>query len=395
MVSASQELPYNRRILRWARERRKLALETAAKRAAVSPEKISDWELGRSQPTVKQARGLAELYERPFLEFFAPSIPDLPTLQLVPDYRLRTLAPSTSEAVALEGVQEWAETQRLNAFDLYELVGEKPFSLAPELFATLDDKPDYAAERARKLLDFPIQEQLSLRSDKRYLLPAIIRGKIEAAGIIVLKQSGLTKAGARGMCLFTDVLPVIVVGGESPGGLAFTLSHELGHVALGESAISGPPIITHARGSHGKRVEGWCNSFAAAFLMPASAVKAHHQAPSEPQASISDPQLNSLANSFAVSRHAMLIRLTTLGLVNPTYYWRIKRRQFLAEEAELTTGGRPKYYGSRYRSTLGDKYTGLVLEALATGHIGHHSASEFMGIENPRHLEDIRVNFGL
>lgn len=52
--------------------------------------------------------------------------------------------------------------------------------------------------------------------------------------------------------------------------------------------------------------------------------------------------------------------------------------------------GRPKYYGSRYRSSLGNLYTGFVIEAWNSGRITNHSAAEYMGIKNFEHLFAIR-----
>jgi Zn-dependent peptidase ImmA (M78 family) len=127
--------------------------------------------------------------------------------------------------------------------------------------------------------------------------------------------------------------------------------------------------------------------------MPAAAIRAHPAAPQGRVEIISDDQLNALAKPFCVSRHAMLVRLVSLGLVSPWFYWRIKRPAFLREESEYKGFGRPTYYGSRFRSALGDRYTSLVIEAAETGRIGFQSAAEFMGTKNIRHFLDIRNNF--
>ena len=90
----------------------------------------------------------------------------------------------------------------------------------------------------------------------------------------------------------------------------------------------------------------------------------------------------------------MLVRLVSLEYVAPAYYWGVKRPQFLQEEAEYTAPPmRAAYYGSRYKNSLGNFYTGLVLEAWGTGAISGHNAAEFLGIKNIRHLSDIRERF--
>jgi Zn-dependent peptidase ImmA (M78 family)/DNA-binding XRE family transcriptional regulator len=394
MARSAAKIPFNTEVLRWARERLRLDAFAAAERAHVRPEKIIDWEEGRSSPTVRQARELAAVYDRPFLEFLSPAIPVFPPLKSAPDFRSYPEKPGPGELTALEGVQEWAESQRLNALDLYEELGEQPPRFDDKLRSSLNEDPERAATNVRKCLNFPIERQTELKSDVRYTFPTILRKVIESAGVLVLKQSGLSKVRTRGISLYYDVLPIIVFGNESPGGQAFTLAHEFAHVVIGQSAISGDAPLVHKKGSLKRRVEGWCNAFAAAFLMPADVVRAHSLAPKSYLSEIGNDQLGALANRFAVSKHAMLVRLVALRLVSPEHYWRVKRPIFIKEEASYSGGGRPEYYGSRYRNALGDLYTGLVLEALSTGRIGVHSASEFMGIKNVRHLVDIRENFG-
>ena len=79
-----------------------------------------------------------------------------------------------------------------------------------------------------------------------------------------------------------------------------------------------------------------------------------------------------------------------LGYVRSSYYWQIKKPQFDADERGYRSYGRATYYGSRYKSQLGDLYTGLVLEVWSTGKITNHNAAEYMGIKNISHLNDIR-----
>jgi Zn-dependent peptidase ImmA (M78 family)/transcriptional regulator with XRE-family HTH domain len=383
--------PFNSNILRWARMLGAHSYEDAAKAANVAPKRIEEWESNKSQPTVKQARKLAELYRRPFLEFFGKAVPQIDLTQLVPDFRLsKNHNHETSEKALLE-VQEWAETQRLNAIDLFELNNEVLPTTVNNLNATITQNPETAAETTRNLINFPIEEQFSFKSNDRHKFFKFLRSKVEDIGILVLKNSGLKDGGARGLCVFTSPLPVIVIGTESPSGSAFTLGHELGHIALKQSAISGLSIPRKIQDEK-SRVEKWCDSFAAAFLIPETPFR--RILPSQKKVSeISEDKIREYANKFSVSRHAMLVRLVELNLVDEDFYWDIKRPQYLKEELNLKLGGRSTYYGSRYRNSNGDLYTGLVLEAWTSGIITNHNAAEFMGIKNLRHLSDIRKYF--
>jgi Zn-dependent peptidase ImmA (M78 family) len=238
-----------------------------------------------------------------------------------------------------------------------------------------------------------MSEQCSRKGNDKAKFVVAFRNHLERVGIITMKNSGLADFGARGMCLFASPLPVIIFSKEAPTAQAFTLAHELGHVVLRESGISGP-IRSAPEKTRAKQVEDWCDAFAGAFLMPENEVAAVlHPKPRRPENMIDDGCISTVANAFCVSRHAALVRLVELGYVTEEYYWKVKRPQFIEQENAFKAGGRSEYYGSRYRSSRGDLYSGLVLEAWSNGIITNHSAAEFMGIKNLVHLDAIRDRF--
>lgn len=384
-------LPFNARLLRWAREWRGRSVAETAKRLTTAEQNIRDWEAGVKAPSVRQARMLAEFYDRAFLEFFLDEPPPVRTSVLVPDFRIHK-GEGAGDVRELQAVQAWAEEQRLNAIDLYELIGDEPPAFPEELIADVAANPDWLASEARKLCNFNIAEQLALTSQDRSSLPKTIRKAVEGLGVVVLKNSALAKHGVRGMCIFSNPLPAIVFGTEAPAAQCFTIAHELAHIILQQSALSGPPSAS-GTATPIEAIERWCDKFAGAFLIPADALASLWAKPNRPQPGIGDELLARLANTFGISKHAMLIRLVDLQYVDAGFYWNVKRPEFLQIEQEFKGGGRAKYYGSRYRSAHGDLYTGLVLEAWATGAITNHNAAEFMGIKNLQHLEDIREDF--
>ena len=223
-----QEMPINRDVLKWARKRSQLSLEEAAHSAGVNPARVQEWESGPKVPTVRQARKLAQIYDRPFLEFFAKSRPKLKEPTLVPDFRMHREVESPREKHELTLIQSGAEEVRLNALDLFELLDEEPPEIPSAAYATLSDDAEASAARVRKLVDVPIEEQLALKSSQKDSFVKTLRKKLEARGILVIKNSGLQQLGARGMCIFDTPLPVIVLTNEAPSAQAFTLAHELG-----------------------------------------------------------------------------------------------------------------------------------------------------------------------
>lgn len=382
----------NPAVLKWAREWRGRTLEEAASKFSnKSADDIAAWERGEKTPTVNQARALAAYYDRPFLELLLPQPPYLPEPVSLPDYRMQRDTLPPAKDWELKNIQQWAETQRINALDLYSEVGEQPPTVPESLFASSDDAPTDVASRSRDILGFPIESQVVMTQEQAAKLPDLLRHLFESIGVLTLKRTDLVKLKVRGICIAEFPLPVIVFTKESPSAQAFTLVHEFAHVLLKQSGISG----TMEPNLHPRDVEGWCNRFTGAFLMPETFLRdLLGPVPDRPAGRIEDADLSRVAKKLRVSPHAMLIRLVHLGYVQPDYYWNVKKPEFDSQESEYRGGGRSKYYGSRFRAAQGDLYTGLVLEAWSTGRITNHNAAEFMGIKNLTHLEAIRDRFG-
>ena len=392
-AETAPSLPYNGEVLQWARLWRGRSVEDVAQRLQTNPENIEAWEEGQTTPTVRQGRMLADYYDRSFLEFFLDNPPDLRDSELIPDFRLHSDAGEADNAREIWHIQRWAEEQRFNALDLFDMLGEEVPAFPAKLKATLESNPELIATNVREATDFPIRRQLELKGNDRRQLPTIIRSAFEDFGVLVLRRTDLGKLGVRGITIADTPLPTIVFGKEAATAQAFTLSHEFGHILLHQSGISGPPSAEDAS-THAKAVERWCDRFAGAFLIPATIMAERWAKPNEPMERVPDETLRSLALAFNVSRHAMLIRLVDLGYVEGGYYWRTMRPRFLQEESEARTGGgRPEYYGTRYVNTQGNLYTGVVLEAWERGIITNDSAAQFMGIKNLSHLDDIREGF--
>ena len=393
-AEVAPRLPYNGAMLRWAREWRGRSIKDAADRIGVDPQRLRNWEAQVSEdiPTVRQARRLAEYYERAFIEFFYDEPPTIYESSLVPDYRSHRGSDPQGNRELL-AIQHWAELQRVNALDLIEELGDVPPAFPDDLAATLDEDVEYAAVRAREVMGLKLSQQLTYTYKERQQLASILREKMEQVGVLVLRENALTNYGVSGMTIVQFPLPIIVFASEAPARSVFTLMHEFAHIVLRESAISGGDRARDTR-THDRQVEKWCDRFAAAFLVPKVELEQMRPRPTRPYSQIDDITLAAIAKHFRVSQHAMLIRLVDLQHVSPDYYWNVKRPQFLAEEANWKRRGRTKVWASRVWNQLGGLYTNLVLEALGTGKIQSHQAQTLFGVANPIHLDAIKQEFG-
>lgn len=392
-AESSLQLPYNGAMLRWARDWRGRTIDEAAERLKVDPNKVRSWEDGTDTPTVRQARDLADYYDRAFLEFFYDERPAIIESGLVPDFRVTQDAIDPHNNRELLAIQHWAEAQRLNAIDLFESLGDEIPPFPEALKASLNDDVEAVAIATRDAFDFSIEQQRRMTAVERKRLPDLLREAMERVGVLVLRKNELANYDVSGLCIVTFPLPIIIFAAEAPGRQAFTMMHEFAHIVLRESAISGPEYSKESR-THGLKVEQWCNRFASAFLIPKDALAELRPLPPKPAAIIDDATLSAVAASFKVSAHAMLIRLVQLGYVDPAYYWTVKLPEFRREERLWKGKGRSKYWASRVVNTLGNMYTGLVLEAWGTGKIPFHQAVEYMGLPNSSHLGAIRQEFG-
>lgn len=387
-------IPISSKMLSWARENAGVSVEAAAKRAGVKPDRVADWERPESEikPTVRQARELARLYGREFIEFFRAEPPPEIEPSAIADFRLHRGAEDPSELREMREIRIWAEAQRENALTLFSDIGDDVPEFPEKLFVPLGSDVEAAALSAREVMGLKLDELAGLKTADRKEIPNILRQRIESLGVLCLKHTQLHRLGARGFCIATFPLPIVVFGTEAQTAQSFTLLHEFGHVMLKSSAISGP-INRSGKSEQESEIEAWCDQLAAAFMMPKDIVLALVPKPKAPAASIDDGHLAFIAGYFGISPHAALIRLLELEYVDPKFYWGVKKAQFEAEEAAYKAFGRATYYGSRYRNALGDLYTGLVLEAWGSGKITNHHAAEYMGISNLAHLKDIREHF--
>lgn len=382
----------NPAVLKWAREWRGRSVEEAANHLGKSDRQILAWEHGNGTPTVKQARKLVAFYDRPFLELFLPAVPEVARPSTIPDFRTRRKIQAPADNWKLQETLGWAETQRINALDLYGELGETPPSFPDHLFSARDEDPDQVATNVREVLGFSIQDQMQMTKTRARSLPTLLRELIELIGVLTLRTPVLSELNVRGVCLAVFPLPVIVFSSEASTAQSFTLMHELGHVLLKESGVTGK----RSRHDLDVPVERWCDHFAASFLMPSDQVAAvAGERPHQSAASFGDRDLAHLSDIFRVSPHAMLIRLVQLGYVDEAFYWGVKKAQFEREEERATSHARSSYYGSRYRASHGDLYTRLVLDAWAEDRITNHNAAECLEIKNIAHLNSVRDHFDL
>ena len=103
---------------------------------------------------------------------------------------------------------------------------------------------------------------------------AYLRGLTEDCGIFILLvdnlgswHSTISTEAFRGFAVADDIAPFVVVNAnDSPGAWSFTLVHELAHLWIGTTGVSG--------GAAERNIEKFCNDVASELLLPKAEIGA-------------------------------------------------------------------------------------------------------------------------
>lgn len=376
----------NPALLVWARESAGLSIEAAAKKVDIISERLSAWESGHQRPTFAQLRKLAEIYKRPLASFYLQEPPS--RFQAMHDFRRVADYGGTPPSPELTLEIRKAHDRREWALGLFRDIETEPPAVTE--IVTLQDSPEDAAARARKLLGVSTRLQAGWRD--QYEAFREWRQLIEGVGILTFQATDVDVAEARGFSISERPIPVIVANiKDAPRGRIFTLLHELSHILLNDGGICDLHEAGHDAAS---TVEAFCNDVAGATLFPkaellnSQTVRQHKRG----DVTWSDDELASLSRQFGASREAALVRLLALGLTSALYY-RQKRDVFLklyAEQREGQKGFAPPHQVAL--SSVGPTFTGLVIESFNRERITASDVSDFLQIRL-KHLPEIQRDY--
>ncbi len=286
--------------------------------------RLAVWESGESLPTVKQLEAFARASHAPIGAFFLaePPVEHLP----VPDFRtIRDEGVARPSADLLETV--FLCEQRQEWYRDFARATNEP---APGLVGSLELGTDIvdAAQDLRGLLDFDLAARRAFTTWADAM--RALTERAEAAGVLVM-VSGVVGSNThrrldptefRGFALADPLAPLVFVNGaDTRAAQIFTLTHELVHVALNESALSNPDLGNVA-GAAPNDIEQWCNEVAAELLVPLSSLQ-ENLAADEPI----DALLQRLARLYKVSSLVILRRVHDAGRLS----WEAYRSAFSAE----------------------------------------------------------------
>lgn len=256
-------------VLLWAREVQGLDIAEVASKLKKTEAQITAWETGEEEPSLAQARKLAEVYRRPLAVFFLPEpprnfqAPVLPDFRRLPDEVPQSFSPALRNLIRLAQLrQEWVREE-------LELEGKRRLRWVGS--GTHKEESDLLAARIRKWLDIPFDAIRSQSSNAEALRLWI--DQVEERGAFVFQSGGPSSVRvepieARGFALLDPYAPFVMINAsDSDAGRIFTLIHEIVHLWIGESGVSNLEPIRRAS-SPSQRIERFCNATAAEVLLP-------------------------------------------------------------------------------------------------------------------------------
>jgi len=397
-------------ILVWARESAGLSLEEAAERLGITSserssavEKLGEIEAGAKFPTRSQLTRFAQVYRRPLITFYMKQPPRKG--ERGEDFRTLPAAVSNRDSANLDALLRDIRARQEMVKSLLEDEEETrplPFvgsanvnqgveALVKSIAAKIGFDPDTQRRRSPNTGADDLFRELRLRT--------------EAIGVFVLlvgdlgsHHSAISETVFRGFAIADEIAPFIIINDQDArSARSFTLIHELAHIWLGQTGISGTADKVEPATPHG-RIEQFCNDVAGEFLLPSSAFQ---QKPRELDGDTKEAAshiITQLAQRWGVSEPMVAYRIHRLGWISANVYrelasdyaarWNALKER-TKEKARETEGG-PSYYTVK-QFKLGNALIDVVRRTLRENLLSHTKAAKVLGVK-PNSVEPLLRN---
>lgn len=386
----------NPRILLWARQTARLSEEEAVHKLAIGDargatalDRLNALERGEKEPTRTMLAKMAKQYRRPLVTFYLSEPPRKGDRGH--DFRhLPADHPPVADALLDALIRDVRARQSLVRSALED---EEDATRLP--FVDSARTGDGIATLLRSIRE-TIRVDLRNFRDQRTPEEAftLLRNAVETVGVFVLLIGDLGSHHTafdletfRGFTLADPIAPFIVINDhDSKPAWAFTLLHELAHLWLGETGVSGLWAESD--------VERFCNDVAGEFLLPAHELEAANIT-----ANMAFDDMTRRIMDFAVARHLsfsmVAYKLYRTGII-PMERWRALsaafREMWLLSRAgrrERSVGeeGGPNYYIVR-RHRLGTALLDLVRRSMSAGVLTPSQAGKVLGVK-PRNVQPL------
>ena len=394
----------NHKIFVWARETAGLSVEEAARRLRLTTsarntaaEKLESLESGKSPPTRSQLNGMAKVYRRPLLVFYMAEPPRTgprgTDFRQAPD--TRTVRDNAKLDTLLRDVRVRQETVRDMLADEDDF---EPLGFVGSI--TMERGVGHAVDTISRVLDF---EPSTPRPGDAAALFGQLRKAAEAAGVFVLVlgdlgsyHSEIPASVFRGFAIADAAAPFVVINSrDARKARAFTLIHELAHVFLGRTGVSGSVSI-HTPTTPKARVERFCNDVAGEFLLPGEQFLKDVEPLDARDADAARDAVEAIAARWSVSEPMVAYRLNRIGYMDGTTYktlgkeyaarWRLEQERDRKADGSGPSARVMKQFG------LGNALLGVVHRYVRENALSHTKAATLLGTK-PTAVEPMLRHF--
>lgn len=378
------------KLLLWARRTSGYSPADAAVRIGVREEKLLAAEEDRIELTFIQLKNAADVYKRPLAAFFLRDVPESDS-DGPRDFRLNEDMASRPLSPALNFTIRKATLVREDALELAAELGNVVPAFEPS--AAIGSSPEEVASGIRRSVGLSDSDVAGWRTPNEAL--AGWKAAVESKSVLVLEASNVPVDEMRGLALWFEPLPVIVLnGGDSHTARCFSLIHEYTHLLIRQAAIC--DFAPGDAGSSVATTEAFCNGVAGAALVPAEALRLMLRDTGKRE--WSHEELAELGARFRVSKEVVLRRLLSMGCTSEPHY-RKMRQEFLHEYSILRERQREKNRLEKKSGgpspavmalrNLGSPFVRLVLTAHGDDKIGLSTVSDYLGLKL-KHLPRLR-----
>lgn len=376
-------------ILRWARERARLAPEYLAEKAHVKLENLMLWEQGKKRPSFLQAQKLAKVLHIPFGYLFLQQPPQvtlpIPDLRTVDNHQVHEISLDLRDVLSdVLRKQDWYRDYLLDrGSEPLPFVGR--FELAMPVNEIAADITD--------VLDLTVAHRDQVRNGEEYL--QLLMKKADEVGILVMR-SGIVGSNThraldvhefRGFAICDDIAPVVFLNGkDAKAAQIFTLVHELAHIWIGMSGISDLSLERKSDDVHIKS-ERLCNAVAAEVLVPEVLFRECWMGEKTLEKNAVE-----LATYFRVSSVVIARRAVDLNFVSWKIYY-----QFYSEQAQQWRNKKRGSGGSPYRTIPvrnGRSFTEAVVRSALERKVLLRDAGKLLGL-HPSNIGKLGREIGI
>lgn len=378
----------NPEILVWARETAGLSVDDAARKLAfkdttngTAVEKLTAYEAGQGDPSRATLVKMTKAYRRPLLAFYmaAPPRPG----DRGQDFRNVPDRQPGSDALVDALVRDVRARQSMVHSILADEEEAVPLGFVGSMSMT--DGIGAVLTSMRRTIGVDLADFRAQSSPDGAF--ALLRSGVEAAGVFVLlignlgsHHTAIDVEAFRGFALADPIAPFVIINDQdAKSAWSFTLLHELCHLWLGVTGVSG--VFSDAA------IERFCDDVAGSFLLPESELSSVGVT----QTTLGDDAAK-LISDFAQQRHLsrsmVAYRLQRSGLLRADVWrtlvtrfrdqWRAGRDAQRERDRLKDTG--PDYYIVR-RHRLGSALLKFVSRNMSDGALTPTKAGKVLGVK--------------